>query len=225
MVLRTAAVLFIALLAGVASGCGVDAPVSASVPNGGWVCQAIDTDAGTMLRSHIRLDAYRGNYQIDSFFRSSPGGWMVDSTRSVVLELSAVGDGYQRVLEISSAGSSESDTTLRYWYFYRHGDTLRYYRGMRFEGASPLLLGSWTMSESDRPLCDPFDSYEFSTDSVVVRRQSVGSEPTIGHFGYSATRDSLRIEGLPSRWGNRYEIFAASALYLTSFATRAYLPE
>lgn len=212
-------VLLVGMLVLGAFGCADDNPVSTTAPRGTWVFED-SIDGGTRLhRSYLRLDPLTGGSLIDTVFRLDGAALLVDSIHTMTMSLSVVGDGYQRALEVADSGA---DTVLRYWFFVRGENTLRFRRGMRFEGTAALLPGSWRVSDADRQLLDEWCDYDFDETNVTVEHHRSGGGPRQSTHAYRRRGDTLTVDGAPCNWGGRFEVVPTSALYLTSFGDRIY---
>src|SRR5688500_17865279 len=135
MIVQFRSILVLFVLSVLVAGCGD--PVQSSpptyAPTGYWWYRQTDSATGHTLRSRLLLESSKGTGTlIDTVSYPAAGGGMVDSIIRRRLEFTPVGDGYQRMLTITEQTGSAADTTLDYWYFFRRGDTLLYFSGMRF---------------------------------------------------------------------------------------------
>lgn len=168
------------------------------------------------LHSTFTLTADSGSIR-DTLFASTGA---VDSTHATELELNPAGDGYLRAVETHDAsGSDVTEHVLRYWYFYERNDSLFYFRGMRFRGNNPSIIGDWHISNADSAYIGVSYTYLFADDSVTIITDP-GADTTLP---YMINRDTLRIEGTGfESFGPRYELIPALAVYITTRANVGY---
>lgn len=205
-------------VAACSSGSG---PSDQIVPEG--IFHRVDVISGGELHRGLRLEADSA-FLFDTVFSNVGGTLTVDSIRILELELNPSADGYFRAVEEEHTdGSAITDRSLRYWYFYQRGDTLRYYRGMRFRGEHVSIVGDWSTSAADSAYLDRSYHYTFTDDSVTVRTEPEGSVVTTS---YTIHDDGVRrLEFGPGElppFGPRFEVVPALALYLTSEASPGY---
>ena len=215
-------VLVALLFAAALAGCGdsVQSTSSSFSPSGRWRYVESGAGGGDSLRSYLFLDPGRGIGTIsDTITRNG-----VDSVVNIRLEYTIVGDGYQRMLMIREDSAAVADTTLSYWFFFRRGDTLLYYAGMRFLGSSAQLQGAWGTDPADVYFVDERCRLEFGDDSVRVHHEDLAGGVTTETLGYSTSGDMLHVDTNSCIVGDRFEITPGISLYITSRTTRRYLP-
>ncbi len=212
------------LLALLSAGCGDSVQPGSAIfsPAGKWRYTATDPLLGTTTRSQLAFDALTGSGTIVDTITSTAGG--DDSIVSYRFRYTTVNEGYQRMILIRGDSTAPADTSLGYWYFYRRGDTLLYYTGMRFVGNGVGLEGVWESAGADVGLTGEHCRLEFSEQSVKILHTQTGGTGTTRTLPYTALGDSLGTPGDPCIAGDRYEINPGFALYITTRATRRYLP-
>jgi hypothetical protein len=214
--------LLLLLLVTALAGCGdsVQSNPTSFSPSGRWRYVERSVSGGDSLRSYLFLDPTRGIGVIsDTITR---GG--VDSVVDIRLEYTTVGDGYQRMLLIRQDSGAVADTTLGYWYFFRSGDTLLYYSGMRYLGSSARLKGAWGTDPADIYLVNERCRLEFGEDSVRVHHEDLAGGVTSETLRYTTNGDNLQVEGNSCIAGDRFEVTPGVSLYITSRTTRRYRP-
>jgi hypothetical protein len=222
MDIRTARIpILLLLLAIMASGCGDTSTqfVSYAIPRGQWRLEKLDTGSGIEQR-HVRNFTLSDTLGVltDTFAINNNGTWEVDSTAITRLVLQSIGDGYQRVIEIRNADAPDPDSLVRYWYFFKHNDSLYYYTGMRFLGNNSGLKGTWRTDDRDSVLLRETTWLNFYDDSLVISRRSGILGNADGSYSYQAHNNALTINSLDNFYGNRYEVVPGWSLYITSQA-------
>lgn len=216
-----AAILLVLAIA----GCGdtVEPGSSIYTPSGRWRYTETDTLLGTTLRSGLAFNPLTRNGTIVDTFSRAQGG--ADSIVSYRFQYGTVGEGYQRIVMIREDSIASPDTSLAYWYFYRRGDTLLYYSGMRFVGNSPLLQGVWENDPGDVATLGEHCRLEFSDDSVKIVHAEQGSGSTTRTLVYQTSGNLLQVAPDSCIAGDRFEINPGISLYITSRLSRRYLPQ
>ncbi|MCE2504404.1 MAG: hypothetical protein J4G05_10155 [Chlorobi bacterium] len=200
---------------------GSSGPISTPIPQGTFT-RVISLGGGKELHSMIQLEL-DSTFITDTVY-SFPGGvTTVDSTHSIQLELNPAGDGYFRAVEEHrTPGSNITENILRYWFFFERGDSLLFYRGMRFQGNNNRIEGSWRLSFADSSFIGMSYTYVFTEDSVTITRIS-GTGAVHTTSAYALKSDTLSItENNVSIFGDRLEIIPGLALYITSHADKGY---
>ncbi len=217
----------LALLLVTQFGCDqTTAPPVGSVPSGRWVRDTTFTVAGEQQRqtSVVILSSTDPAFIRDTAWTLRNSIWEVDSTVERVLNLSPVGDGYLRTVEVRRVNGGMADSTLRYWYFFTRNDSLYFYRGMRFLGKGLGLVADWAIDSLDTSLTGLAYSLHFTSDSVEVRNdRAVG--PMSGRYGYQAQGSLLTITNLSLGFGSRYEVVPGTAFYSTTMIQAGYRRE
>jgi hypothetical protein len=202
------------------SGDPVQSTPSTYAPAGRWRYVESDPVRATSLKSYLTLDPGRGSGSIIDTI--TIGG--VDSVATTTLSYNGIGDGYQRMLMIHERPGALPDTTLSYWYFFRRGDTLLYYSGMRYLGSSPRLRGAWANDPADLSFIEERCRFEFGVDSVrIIHEDTTGGE-TAETLRYTAVGDTLTLPPNSCIVGERYEVTPGISLYITSRPSRRYIP-
>jgi hypothetical protein len=212
------------ILAAVAGGCDSSPQFSQSgVLSGNWIYSRFDTAAGVAFRraSLLQLSDTVG-MKYDTTFEQLGVGWGIDSTTMTRLEFQGVGDGYQRAREIRQTETT-IDTTVRYWYFFKRGDSLFYYVGMRYLGGSSGLVGTWKNEDRDSADVGGMTTLDFAGDNMVAIRVKSGTQVQNETRAYRTKGDTLTFDGLPTPYGDRYEVVPGFALYITTRATGGYV--
>ena len=196
-------------------------PVDQITPEG--IFHRVDQVAGGEWHRGLRLEADSA-FLFDTLYTDVGGTLTVDSIRVLELELNPSADGYLRAVEEErTEGVGVTDRSLRYWYFFQKGDTLRYYRGMRFRGEHASIVGEWSTSAADSAYLGRSYHYTFTDDSVTI---TVEPDMSVVTTSYTIHDDGIRrIEFGPGDlppFGPRFEIIPALALYLTSEASPGY---
>jgi hypothetical protein len=207
------------------AGCGDNAAqfVSIGVPRGTWVYSRLDTQGGEERR-HTRtltLDDTLGTLDDTLLTRRSSVSWSIDSVSRTTMSFQSIGDGYQRTVEIRSGGSTLPDTSIRYYYFFKRGDSLSYYAGMRFVGSGARLLDTWKSDERDTLLLGESIGLSFRSDSVSVTRRPMLHAGSDTVLPYRTKGDTLTIDGFTT-FGDRYEVIPGWSLYITTHASPGY---
>ncbi len=192
-------------------------PISPGPPSGSWLNVQTYTIGGTEMRrtSNLTILSQTEGSLIDTVFGLVSGEWTVDSVIRVDLRFNPVGDGYQRTYEIHMVPGSAPDTTLRYWYLFRRGDSLVHYIGMRFLGANAGLTGEWRNDPADTAFLGLCHALKFTDNSVVIL-DDCGTPFSEGPmYDYEVDRDTLKISGR-QLYGARFEVVPGWSLYLTA---------
>lgn len=201
------------------AGCS-ETPTSVSsnplVPLGRWslvrTYQASGGSGPSQIRSRLDLTSQTTGRMRDSVFVEDAGGWSLVSVSDVTLQFESVGDGYLRTLEINR---EKGDTLLRYWYFFRRGGRLFYYRGMRFLGANAALAGSWSTDAADMEISGSRYFLSFADGHATWSVQGNNALPEETH-PYVVSGDTIRFPGVAFAFGDRYEVFPGWSLYITN---------
>lgn len=204
-------------------GCGDDqpvAPIAPPIPVGSWGSDQNFSVGGVerMRHSRLELTSQTTGTVTDSLFTRQGAGWQFDSVEIRQLQFQGVADGYQRTLEIRQPGQTTPDTTLSYRYFFRRGDSLFYYVGMRFAGANAGLQGVWSNDPADTTMLGGCLQLAFASDSVAIGSCAASAATA---YSYHTTHDTLIVNGRPL-YGTRYEVVPGWSLYITSRATGGY---
>lgn len=200
------------------AGCGDDTPpIAPASYYGTW--RHLDTLKGdaddTVHISTLQLARTTNSTWSDTTMLLSSG--TILSTSTTTISFTDVLDGYQRGLEITGA-----DSIIRYWYFFKTGSKLMFYRGMRFRGNNIGLQGAWAIDSSDLRLAHPGLDLTFRGDSVaLLNNDTIG--PSNGIYPYSSSNRTLLVNGGPLPYGSRYEVIPGY-LYITSPADREFSP-
>lgn len=187
-----------------------------TVPLGRWLQVRTFSDLSYQhqVRSSLDLLSYTGGTLRDSSFVWNGTDWTLDSVSTIAITFESVGDGYQRTREV---GPSITDTTVRYWYFFKRGDSLYYYRGMRFLGTNVGLEGRWSSDTLDRSLGGAAYALDFQQGHLDYSASGVSSPLT-----YTVSGDTLHVDGGAFPFGDRYELFPGWSLYVTNHITGGY---
>jgi hypothetical protein len=208
------------LLMLVVLGCSGDPvatdPADQIMPLGTWSRTQAYADGGgdRRLVSTVIISSQTTGILRDSFFVRGTDAWTFDSLAEVDLRFSSVGDGYLHTTEVDRR---HSDTTVRYWYFFKRGDSLYYYRGMRFLGRNVGLDGIWGSDVSDSLIDGRSYSLAFSHGELTYGSVGDGVSATV-KYGYSVAGDTLSLHGGALPFGDRYEVFPGWSLYITNHA-------
>jgi hypothetical protein len=144
------------------------------------------------------------------------GTWEIDSTAIATLRFQSIGDGYQRAVEVHNAGTADADSLVRYWYFFKRGDSLHYYVGMRFLGNNPGLVGTWRTDERDSALLKGTTWLNFYADSVDINLRSDLLGDIDRTYSYHTEQNILVVDGIGDFYGDRFEVVPGSSLYISS---------
>jgi|GEM_PF-6652592 len=217
---RRLAPLLLLLGSLIVAGCGSETPpLAPGSYSGTWRYASTLTGSGndTLYTSTLELTR-TSDATINDTLRLMPSGTLL-STTSRSIQFTDVLDGYQRGVEVDGNGG---DSTVRYWYFFKVGSRLTFYRGMRFRGNNVGLQGAWALDSNDRHLAHPGLDLTFRDDSVaLLNNDTMG--PTNGIYHYTVSTNTLLVDGKPLPYGNRYEVIPGY-LYITSHADREYDP-
>lgn len=209
------------LVAACESGTG---PIVYSIPYGIYLREE-RTTTGSVEERRVRAieiaDSHNGAIY-DTIATNSGAGWHVDSTAVTVLRFDQRGDGYLRTLEIRTIAGLP-DTSLHYWYFFRHGDSLFHYTGDHLLGSNLGLVGSWVSDPADTAIAGRGYSMTFTADSVRITGRYSDAGIISGTFAYTAHGSTLTIADMPVDLGERFEAGPIWGLYLTSAATGGYV--
>lgn len=176
---------------------------------------------GEVVRT-LRLDADSAIiadtvYSIDGQTRT------VDSVYIVEMEINPLADGYYRVAETHRANGAIVSQQLSYRFFFRRGDSLFFYSGIRLRGDQVSIRGTWTTSALDSAFNGFAYEARFTADSLVVTTRTSDNEST-ARGTYDLRGDTIIYQGgpFPTAFGPRYEIIPGLALYLTSDDVEGY---
>ena len=209
--------LFPILLISCSSGTG---PVDPVLPVG--LYQRVSQVTGGELTRTIQLDV-DSVYLSDTVWSINGATRKVDSTYRVAMEINPLADGYYRAAETHWANDVAVQRKLSYRFFFRRGDSLFFYSGIRLRGDQVGIQGTWISSALD----SAFNGYSFNatfskTSLVVTKREQ--DIPTTFSGSYKLSHDSITYTGgpFPKEFGARYEIIPGLALYLTTHDVEGY---
>jgi len=209
------AFLVLAVLTGVSCGSDPSSPMGGVIPTGRWRIDTLAQGGGERHVAELRLLNQDTALVYDTLFANLGGAWTVRATTERIVLLDATGDGYHRGVEVSLVNSIPVDSVPRYWYFTARGDSLRYYRGVKFTGANVGLYGSWRLSNADSLLMRGYLDLAFTTDTIRIDNASTIPIAS-GHYHYSLHGNTLLISGGSFGFGgDRFEVVPGASLYIT----------
>ncbi|MEP7219415.1 MAG: hypothetical protein ABI876_10890 [Bacteroidota bacterium] len=201
-------------------------PADQTMPLGRYARTETGERGGVMTRTNHEIDIHSESlaWVRDTVFLRDGSDWKIDAVSELKLQMSPLGDGYSRTLEIHMKDGAPVDTTLRYWSFLLRNDSLYFYTGSRFLGYNIGIVGHWESDPADTEISGQHSALTFTDDSVHIERNLVPSGVTAGTFHYQTDRQNLSIEGSPIVYGNRYQVFPGWSCYITSSATDGFQP-
>ncbi len=209
-------------LLGGSCGDNPSAPFSTIVPTGRWRLDTVSADGSLRYVSFIDLSSQSQGTARDSIFTDSAGTWSLVDVMERGISFASVGDGYHRGIEVASGDSGVIDSMPRYWYFLARGDSLRFYRGMRFVGPNTGLIGAWRLDRPDSLMMKGYLDLAITVDTIRVDNAST-IEVATGHYHYSLVGNIMAIDGATFGFGgDRFDVVPGSSLYITSLLSSPY---
>ncbi len=218
---RTFLSLFLVSCCGLGLGCSSGTgPVDPVLPVG--LYQRVEAVAGGEMTRTIRLEVDSVQFA-DTLWTINGPNRTIDSTYLVAMEINPLADGYYRAAESHFANGALVDQRLSYRFFFRRGDSLYFYAGIRLRGDQVGIQGTWVTSTLDSAFNGYAYNATFTQDSLVVMKRAPDT-PAEFRGGYRLGRDSIRYTGgpFPEEFGGRFEIIPGLALYLTTHDTDGY---
>jgi len=198
---------------------------STSLPYGRYLYKELVQQGAVTreLRSAIELRSADNARIYDTIYRVTNGELSIDSVFETELHLGSGGAGYQRAVEIHKVLGAPVDTTLHYWYFFRRGDSLFYYKGDRFTGGNIGLTGKWMSDPKDSAVVGWRTDIDFRASDVEIRRVPVDGGQSESVFPYTESKNTIAIQGDSPFAGDRYQIVPGWALFITTHAAKGYV--